>query len=150
MSNIDNLLNVSLDNIDDLPSTSAWPIGAHQAKVTMELNVKKADNPSIIVRATLLATEEQADPEATPSKPGDQYTWFYSLLKKDKSVNEYAQQQLKTYFGVPATEAGLLDGGASLGTLVEAYKDGVEMLLTTGHREYQGETQMTIKSTAIV
>lgn len=150
MSAIDSLLNNSLDNIDDLPSTAAWPIGAHMAKVKLEVNVKKPENPSIIARATLIGTEEQADPEAAAAKVGDQYTWFFSLKKKDGTVNEFAQQQLKAYFGTPAANHGLVDGSATLGQIVEAYKDGHEMLLTTGVRNYQGEDQMTIKSATIV
>lgn len=151
MSNIEALLDASIDAIDDLPSTEAWPVGAHLVLMKLEVNNKDPKKPMIIGRPTLIETAEQADPEAKAAKPGDQYSFMYGLIKKDTNGerNEFSLSSIKTFYGNPLVEAGKLEANATVKDIVEAYKDGIEMLITTGQRDFNGTMQMTLKSTAL-
>lgn len=149
MSSIDNLLNDSLDNIDDLPSTEAWPVGAHLAKVTLKVNNKNKDKPSIIADLELISTEEKANEDDKDASPGDKYGLFYHLKKSDGTRNDFALQQLKAQFGTAMVNAGLITSAATTQELIDSMKDGVEMLLTTGRRKYNDEWQMTVKSAVV-
>lgn len=150
MSSIDDLLNASIDSIDDLPSTAAWPVGAHLVVAKLEVNNKDPKKPMVIGRVTLISTEEQADTSVEPAKPNDQYSFMYGLIKKDSNGerNEFSMSQIKTFFGNPLVESGDLNENATIREIVEAYKDGVELLITTGRKMYNDEWQMTLKSTA--
>lgn len=150
-TNIQDLLDASIDNIEDLPSTDAWPVGAHLVSAKLEVNNKDPKKPMIIGRVTLIETAEQADPEAKPAKAGDQYGFMYGLIKKDSNGerNEFSLSSIKTFYGQPLVEAGKIPANATVKDIVDAYTDGVELLITTGQKEYQGTMQMTLKSTAL-
>lgn len=150
MSSIDSLLNDSMDNIDELPSTAPWPNGAHLAKVSLKYVDKDPKKPKVIAKLVLISTEEQADPNATPAKPGDEYAIFAHLMKKDGTRNDYAIKELRTRYGTPAIAAGLVDQSAPLSALLDTFKDGVEMLVTTKARtDSDGRESMELVTAVI-
>jgi hypothetical protein len=141
-----------MDSIEDMPSNEAWPNGAHVASVKASIDKKDPKKPKVIFNFTLISTEEQADPDEKPANAGDKNAMFFHLKKKDGEVNEFAKQQLKTLFGNPLVEAGLVDASAPLSAVIEHYKDGVDMLLSTKKRKNTttDEWQMDVKTATLV
>ena len=81
MSELDDLLDSTLDDIEDLPEFKPFPAGAHHVKATFtmdEINKK----PVIKLDLVLVETVEQADPSAEASKEGDSSGTMFMLDNK--------------------------------------------------------------------
>lgn len=78
MSELDSLLDTTLDDIDDLPSFEPFPAGAH--KVLASFEQKEINNhPAIELSLKMIETIELADPTAATPKPGDTANTMFLL-----------------------------------------------------------------------
>lgn len=130
-SDIDSLLDATLDDLADVPEFKPFAKGVHRSNIkwgTKVLNGKTA----IELTLTVLETMELANPEDTPPKPGDTTNVMFQFYKKDGQPNEIAQGQfknivrsLRTGFNLPETTSN---------REVMAASDGAEVLAVTGIR----------------
>lgn len=122
MSNLDQLLDATLDDLDDLPEFKAFPAGAHKCLATFgtkEINGK----PAATLDFKYVEAIELADPQSVEPKAGDSCNAMFLL------DNEYGQGNFKKA-AKPFTE---LVGSTSLRAIVEGVKD-VEVILISSLR----------------
>lgn len=131
--NDDLLLDETLDDLADLPATQPFPAGAHAVKLTVKRNTKKAG--SYIVEMVHQETVELANPNDTEPKEGDKSTIFISTKKKDGTVNEFGQGQLK----VVLKPLGELMQTNSISEILEGTKEGVDAVVVVGIRKSKDE-----------
>lgn len=137
------MLDATLDDLADLPSNQPFPAGAHQVKLKVRRNPKKTG--SYVVEMVHQATIELSSPDAVEPKEGDKSTVFISTKKKDGSVNEFGQGQLK----IVLKPIGAALNTSSIGEILEATKDGVDAVVVVGIRKSKDEQyddQQDIKS----
>ncbi len=137
------MLDETLDDLADLPSTAPFPAGAHLASVKIKRNAKKAG--SYIVEMTHKAVVELANPNAEEPKEGDKSTLFIHTKKKDGQPNEIGQGQIKIFFKPIAA----MLGSNSLNDCLAATKDGLDMIVVCGvkkgNEEYPNDQQTVNK-----
>ena len=90
--NIDNILDATLDDLADAPSTEIFPEGAHKVSFDSKIDDKKLQ---VQITFTYIEPLEIADPTAVPPAAGDKNFLFISLRKKDGTANEIGQGELK-------------------------------------------------------
>ena len=93
-SDIDGLLDATLDDLADMPEFKPFPAGAHRVNVSFE-KMKVNDISSISMNLVAIETVELANPEDTPVVAKDSTNVLFMLKKKDGSNNDLAQGQLK-------------------------------------------------------
>jgi hypothetical protein len=124
-SDLDSLLDTTLDDLEDLPSFKPFPAGAHQCTATFEQK-DIGGRAAIELNFTLKETLELADPnlpESERSKPGDTANTMFLL------ENEYGRGNLKKC-AAPFAEALNL---SSLRDVVEQVRD-VECVIISSIR----------------
>ncbi len=129
MSEIDDLLDSTLDDLEDLPEFKTFPAGVHRASATMEL---KEVNGVMSVELAFVGMEtiELAEPSKDePIKAGDTSNTLYKL------DNEFARGKLKQV---------LKPLGEALGTsvtreIIEQTKE-VEVVILTSIRVDKTDT----------
>lgn len=123
MSNIDNILDATLDDLADAPSMEIFPAGAHKVILT-----NKVDEKKLQVQFTLTYVEplEVSDPTAVPPAAGDKNFLFINLKKKDGTANEIGQGELKE---IMKALAGSFEGNSTK-EILEA-SQGVEVAVVT-------------------
>lgn len=128
-------LDETLDDLADLPEVKPWAPGAHLAKVTVRRNPKKPG--TYIVEMIHIETIELSNPNSAEHLPkqGDKSTIFISTKKKDGTVNEFGQGQLKM---VLKPFAQLLETN-SIGEILEETKAGVDCIVVVGIRKSKDE-----------
>lgn len=122
MINLDELLDITLDDIEDLPSFDLFPIGTHHCLCsfdTKEANGKQAIEFSI----KLVETIELANPEDQAPKAGDTNSTLFFL------ENEFGLGAFKRIAKVFAEALNL----TSIRDVIEGVKD-VEAAITTSKR----------------
>jgi hypothetical protein len=90
--NIDNILDATLDDLADAPSTEIFPEGAHKVSFSSKIDNKKLQ---VQITFTYIEPLEISDPTAVPPALGDKNFLFISLKKKDGTANEIGQGELK-------------------------------------------------------
>jgi len=123
MSDLDNILDLTLDDIADLPSYRPFAAGAHQVLVTME-SKEVANKPSIEAKFKLIATMELADEnlaEEDKPKEGDEANTLFFL------DNEIGLGKFKAF----ANNFAEFAGTRNLKEIVEAVTE-VECVLMNG------------------
>ena len=105
---MDELLDLSMDDLADLPPVGVPPSGHYDFEVTASREDGKDGKADFIkVEYTVEAINELDDQaEATDVAVGQKFTTFFSVFKKDGTVNDtglgYLKQELlpyKTHFG---------------------------------------------------
>ena len=81
MSDLDNLLDMTLDDIDDLPEFKSFPAGAYNLDVTLE-SKKVGDHPCVEMSLKLLEVVQLVSPTDTPPKEGDTSSILFMLDNK--------------------------------------------------------------------
>lgn len=140
------MLDETLDDLADLPSNQPFAPGAYQVKLKVRRNPKKAG--SYVVEMIHAATVELASPDSVEPKEGDKSTVFISTKKKDGTVNEFGQGQLK----IVLKPIGAMLGTSSINEILEATKDGVDAVVVVGVRKSKDEQyddQQDIKSVSL-
>jgi len=123
MSDLDNLLDATLDDLDDLPSFAPFPAGAYRAMANMEAAdvSKKLGKPCVELSFTLLEVVEAADPNGVAAKEGDTSNTLFML------DNEFGQGAFKKH----ATPIGQALGCGKLSEIVEQCTD-IEVMIIVG------------------
>jgi hypothetical protein len=130
--NID-LLDATLDDLADLPTFAAFPVGAHRA--TMKLEIKEINKKTAVeIKLVGHETVELSNPSDAPIKDGDETNVLYILKNNDGSPNEIAQGKLKIALAVIKEKFGF-DASMSNRAVIEAVKDGFEVVAVTKQRE---------------
>lgn len=116
------ILDETLDDLADLPSQELWPAGAYAA--SMKVSRMKDKAGAYVVNLTMQQVVELSAPSDDEPAEGDQTAAFIYTRKKDGTVNEIGQGQLKTVLN-PLSAA--LDT-RNIGEILEATKDGVDVI----------------------
>ena len=124
MSNVDldAILDISLDDLEDLPEFKPFPAGTHLIKASFESKVVN-DKPAVEFRMTMIETQEytvEVD-DAAKCKEGDETSILCTL------DNEYGQGNLKKL----AKPFGEMLGTSRLSEIVESVKDIECAVVTT-------------------
>lgn len=128
-TNLDNLLDLSLDDLVDLPEFKVFPAGAHRC--TMKLESKEINkHPAIELKLTLIESVELADPAEEPAAAGTESSVAYMM------DNEFGQGKFKEILKPLAAHFGL----AKFGEIQEA-SSGSEVLVVTKQRQNKDKTQ---------
>jgi hypothetical protein len=125
MSDLDSLLDGTLDDLADMPEFKALPAGSHRATIKWdmkEVNEQKCPDMGI----TVIETMELADATATPAAAGDKTNILFMFKKKDGSANEIGQGQFKAIM-VSLSETY----GKKSPRELMAESEGAEVLITT-------------------
>lgn len=100
-TDLDALLDATLDDISDLPENKAFPEGSHQVEL-MVSHKKIKDALAMEVKLTYVDVLELTDPSEVPPAPGDTTTILYQM------DNPFGQGQFKpiasalmAHFNVP-------------------------------------------------
>ena len=127
--NLDSLLDISLDDLADLPEFKVFNPGAHRCTFKME---SKAINnhPSVEVKLTLLETVELADASLEPDAAGTESSVAYML------DNEFGQGKFKEILKPLGAHYGM----SKFGEIQEA-SAGAEVLVVTKTRQNKDKTQ---------
>lgn len=124
LSSLDNLLDATLDDLEDLPEFTPFKPGAH--KVTASFEEKEInDKQSVELSFVLIETLELADSQDTPDEPGHISSIAFML------DNEYGRGNLKKC-AVPFGEAL---GLQTIRQIVEEVKDVECLILTTVRKD---------------
>lgn len=137
MSEIDNLLDQTLDDIADLPEFKPYPAGAH--RVLVSFSTKEVNkHPCIEADCKLVETLELANPTSdTAPTPGATAS---SLFMLDNEIGAGMFKEI-------ATPLGALFGTGSLRDIVEQTSD-IECIITTS-QDKEGK-YMNIKTLDVV
>ncbi len=127
------MLDETLDDLADMPETKPFAAGAHLASVKIKRNTKKAG--SYVVEMTHKAVIELSNPADNEPKEGDKSTLFISTKKKDGTVNEFGQGQIKLFL----KPVGAMLGTGSINDCLAATKDGLDMIVVCGIRKSKDE-----------
>lgn len=127
------MLDETLDDLADLPESKPFPAGAHACKMKVRRNTKKAGQ--YIVELIHQATVELASATDTEPKEGDKSTVFIATKKKDGTVNEIGQGQLK----IILKPIGAMLNTSSVNEILEATKDGVDVIAVVSIRKSKDE-----------
>ena len=121
--NIDDLLDSTLDDLEDLPEFKPFPAGVHRAMISLDF--KEVNGKQVIeLEMKALETMELSDPaKAEPLKEGDTTSIIFML------DNEFGRGNLKKI----ATPIATALGTGSIRETVEGCKD-VEAVLVTALR----------------
>lgn len=122
MSALDELLDLQLDDLEDLPSFQPFPIGAHRCLATFGTK-EISGKPTVTLEFKMLENIEMANSQDEVPKEGDTCGTIFML------DNEYGRGNLKKV-SAPFMEAL---GFKQLRELVEGAKD-VEVVLISGLR----------------
>lgn len=96
MANFDDLMDMSMDDVEDLPPVGVPPTGHYNLLVTATREVKDGGNEYIKFNYTVEAVNEVKTPsEQTEAAVGMMFSEFFSPLKKDGAVNEFGMKFLK-------------------------------------------------------
>lgn len=127
-TNIDSLLDISLDSIADLPEFKVFPAGAHRCTVSFEKK-QIGTHPAVEMKLTALETVELSDPNETPLVAGTESSVAFML------DNEFGQGNMKKVMTPLAQHFGI----SNVGQLMEAAK-GCECLVVTKTRQNKEKT----------
>lgn len=122
MSDLDNLLDAKLDDLEDLPSFAPYPAGAH--KVLASFGTKTInDTLRVMLDFKYIECLEMADSQAAIPKEGDVANTMFTL------GNEFGEGNLKRC-SAPFAEALQLE---TIRDVIEQVQD-VECVIITGLR----------------
>lgn len=126
---LDSLLDMTLDDLSDLPEFKVYPVGTH--RVSMSMATKKInEHPAMEVKFKYISMEELADPAVEAPAAGTESSVAFFL------DNEIGQGQLKA-FAKPLAEHF---GTGNMRELVAQTQDA-EVIITTKIRQNKEKTQ---------
>lgn len=146
MSNLDNILDATLDDLADMPSIVPFPDGAHKVKLSFKVDDKKA---AVILTITYIEPVEIPDTTAVVPAAGDKNGVYFGLKTKEGKSNEYAQGALKNIL-VALKES--FPGSTSKEIMASA--EGAEVVIVTkvrfGKGEYEGKDNIEIQKLGVL
>lgn len=146
MSNINSLLDCTLDDLADMPSTTHFPNGVHKVTINFVVDDVKS---SVQLQLTYIEPLELSDPTAAAPTPGDKNSVFFFLKKKDGSANTYAQGGLKEILLALKSN---FPGSTSKDIMQSA--NGAEVAVVTkirlGKGDYEGKDNLDIVKLLVI
>ena len=123
MSDLDNILDSTLDDLADLPSFEPYPAGAHRVLLTLESESisEKMKKPCVEASFKYIECMELSNPQDTEPKEGDEANTLSFL------DNEFGQGAFKAM----ATPLAAALGVSSLREVIENCKDFEVVILTS-------------------
>lgn len=128
MATIDDLLSMSMEEIEDLPPMGTPPTGHYNLEVSASRNERDGGGEYVQFSYTVTSVNEVKDPtEENQVAVGMKFSEFFSPLKKDGTTNDVGMKFLKqtimpyaVHFGAKSFEAALqtVDKVAIAATLV--------------------------------
>jgi hypothetical protein len=142
MSDLDNLLDSTLDDIADLPTFEPFPPGAH--RVTISFAEKKInEHPAVEIKFKMVECLELSEPETTKAPdPGSEYCIAYML------DNEFGAGKFKEVLKPIAAATGT----QQIRAILEA-GEGMEVVIVTKLRtdkEDKDKKYMDLKKLEVV
>jgi len=130
-TDLDTLLDGTLDDLADLPVFEPYPAGAHRVRISFEEKVINK-KPAVELKLVGISTEELAEPGEgdEPIKVGQETQVLYIMKKDDGTPNEVSQGKFKEVIMKPLIEA---TGQTKLRDAMLAAKD-MEVLVVTKKR----------------
>ena len=126
---LDSMLDVSLDDIADLPEFLVYPAGAY--RVTVNFDAKKInEHPSVETKLKMLEVLELSDPSATPPEVGAKSSVAYMM------DNEFGQGNFKKLVKPLCEHHGI----TNLAQVIAA-SQGMEVMVVTKQRMNKDKTQ---------
>jgi hypothetical protein len=137
MSELDNLLDITLDDLADLPSFKPFPVGVHRVLATMEADEisVKMKKPCVELSFTYLECLELADPTEEAPKEGDTANTMFML------DNEFGQGAFK----LCATPLGAALGTKSGRDTVDQCTDVECVIITAIQVDKKDATKLYLK-----
>jgi len=138
-TNIDDLLDASIDDLADLPEFSVFHPGVHKVIVTFEKK-KINEHPSIEMKMKLVETLELANPvEDQPQAAGTESSMLFTL------DNEFGQGKLKEVMKPLAAMTGV-----SKISEVMAAMAGAEITVVTKKRMNKDKSATYLEITKVI
>lgn len=131
------LLDMTLDDLADLPSTELFPNGSHKVAITFHVN--QENKSKIRLEMVYVEAIELADATQVAPAVGDKNSIFFNLVTKEGKPNEFAQGQLKELLLALRPTFG----GDNLTQVMENSK-GAEVIVLTKIRPAKGEYDPSI------
>lgn len=100
MSDMDDILDSTLDDLEDLPEFKPFPAGGHKVKVSLEAK-KVNDNPCIEAKFKYVDCLQLADSEDIEPKEGDEASMLFMFN------NEFGRGKFKKFAAPFAEKFGL-------------------------------------------
>lgn len=125
---LDSMLDVSLDDIADLPEFLVLPAGAYRATINFEAK-KINEHPAVEAKLTVLEVLELAAPDATPPEAGAESSVAYMM------DNEFGQGNFKKLVKPLCEQHGL----TNLSQVIAA-SQGMEVVVVTKQRKNKDKT----------
>lgn len=95
-TNFEDLMDMQMDAVEDLPPMGVPPTGHYNLLVTASREARDEGNEYIKFSYTIESVNEVKNPaEETQAAVGMKFTEFFSPLKKDGTVNEFGMKFLK-------------------------------------------------------
>lgn len=117
------LLDITLDDIEDLPSFANFPVGFH--RVSLSLSTKKInEHPAIEASLVYIEAIELADPSLEPPKAGDKASLAYMM------DNEFGSGKFKELAKPLAATLGTV----KVAEIIEQCQN-MEVIIATGLRK---------------
>lgn len=134
-TNIDSLLDGTLDDLADMPEFRPFPPGMHICSLKME--VKEVQTfKAVEVTLTAISTEELANAGDTPLNPGDSCNILYFLTHSNPKVAELGQGQFKNLMKPLAVHFG-----AKSNRELMAEANGAQVAVVTSLRQNKEKTK---------
>lgn len=125
---LDSMLDVSLDDIADLPEFLVLPAGAYRATINFEAK-KINEHPAVEAKLKVLEVLELAAPDATPPESGAESSVAYMM------DNEFGQGNFKKLVKPLCEHHGL----TNLSQVIAA-SQGMEVVVVTKQRQNKEKT----------
>lgn len=146
MSDLDSLLDGTLDDLADLPEFKPFPAGAHTCVFDFE-EKKVNDKSAVEFKFKAIETVELSNQEDTPVKAGDTCNVLCILKNNDGSRNEFSEGTIKM------VAAALKENfpGASTREILTNAKGAEVLIVTTIRKGKDGRPDnMNLKKIAVV
>lgn len=143
-SDIDSILDSTLDDLADVPEFKPFPIGTHRCIIKWDLK-KIKEKTAVDLHLTGLETMELATPTDTPIKNGDTTNVLFILFKDDGGKNEISEGQWKECLKPLAQHFGTVSNRDTM-----EKSNGAECLVTTTIRTDKRDKNNLKDYTAIV
>lgn len=138
---LDSLLDVSLDDLADLPEFKVFPAGAHRCMLTLEKKVINK-HPAVEAKLKYIENMEMSDPTSEVPEAGTESSVAYML------DNEFGQGNFKKLVVPLAQHLGV----SRVPEVIEGTQGGIEVVVVTKTRQNKDKTQtyLDIVSLAVV
>jgi CRISPR/Cas system CSM-associated protein Csm2 small subunit len=146
---LDDLLDGTLDDLNDTPTFEPFRIGAHKVKISWEITSADKDNhkiPVIKLNATLIEHMELTNPEDKAQEAGSKTNVSFWLKKVDEGKlvrNDQGEGQWKDILASLRTGLNLPD--TTTNREVMAATEGMEVMLVTDIRKVKSKDTGEIK-----